>query len=195
MTSADRTEQSPCSNAPDEQATALTYKERVLRVVDEKIVQPAKQLDDHEVAYAVGIGFWNGLLPLPGLTVPSQMLVLMVLQLFHRRLGMSPVQFTLSFAMHLITGISTLEILMMPPYFSMGNALSEYTLPERTSCSVTEVMASWGEHGLFPTLKHLPVCILLSLGAWLLSGLFIVPTLYVGMRLVLAGRTRGVQKP
>jgi len=165
-----------------------SFKRKALRLWDEKFVQPAKQLDNHEVAYAVGIGFWNGLLPLPGLTVPSQLAVLMVFKLFNKRLGMSPVQFTLSFAMHLVTGISTMEILMMVPYFNVGNNLSEYLLSERTSCSVTQMMDLWSTRGLLYTLKHLPVCILLALGAWFLSGLVIVPVLYSITRLGLAWR-------
>mmetsp|Transcript_51614 Transcript_51614/g.135609 ORF Transcript_51614/g.135609 Transcript_51614/m.135609 type:complete len:199 (-) Transcript_51614:153-749(-) len=168
-----------------------TLVQRARATFDEKFLQPAKQLDEHEIAYAVAVGFWNGILPLPGLTVPSQALVVAVFGVFHRRLSMTPVQFSLAFAMHLVTGMSGLEILLMAPYFRLGNTLSEYILAERTSCSVSEMLALWNAHGLLHTLKQLPLCIALSLGAWFLSGLLaVVPVLYVGTRGVLAGRAK-----
>ena len=92
--------------------TLASLKARAYASLDEKFLQPAKLLDDHEIAYAVAVGFWNGLLPLPGLTVPSQLFVLLLFGRLSAKLSMTPVQFTLSFGMHLVTGMSGLEILM-----------------------------------------------------------------------------------
>merc|ERR1712046_405317 len=125
---------------------AMSWSEWARTTLNEKFLQPAKQLDNHQIAWGVAVGFWNGILPFPGLTVPSQLFVLMIFGAFHSRLSMTAVQFTLSFGMHLVTGMSGLEIFLMPPYFRAGNTLSEYVLAERTSCSVTEMMQMWDAH-------------------------------------------------
>ena len=78
-----------------------------------------------------------------------------------------------------------MKVMMMAPYFRMGNGLSSALLAQPTSCSVSQMVDSWAADGLLHTLKQLPVCILLALGAWLLSGLLIVPVLYMGSRLML----------
>lgn len=168
-------------------APPRSLSQRFRLAVEERFLRPARQLDAHQVAYAIAIGCWNGILPLPGLTLPSQLLVLTILGSCHARLGMTSVQFSLSFAMHLVTGMSGLQILLMAPYFSLGDMLASLAMDE-TTCSVAEMLRRWSAEGLLQTLLQLPLCIAFSLAAWLLSGALLVPLLYVSSRCFLTAR-------
>eukprot|EP00327_Prymnesium_parvum_P012571 CAMPEP_0184398158 /NCGR_PEP_ID=MMETSP0007-20130409/64380_1 /TAXON_ID=97485 /ORGANISM="Prymnesium parvum, Strain Texoma1" /LENGTH=110 /DNA_ID=CAMNT_0026751959 /DNA_START=74 /DNA_END=406 /DNA_ORIENTATION=- len=99
---------------------------------------------------------------------------------------MSPVQFSLSFGMHLLTGMSGLEVLLMAPYFRLGSALSGFVLAEAKTCTVTEMYAVWSSDGFIHALQQLPTCIGLALAAWLVSGIVLVPILYATARSCLA---------